>query len=208
MADDGRRDFAMDIFDGPIHRFAAPASRIAVAQFDRFELAGRCAGRNQAAAARAVFEPHFRFQSGHAARVEDLIGGNADDFHASRLGVSNPSKPILDHRGQFLRRSEDCRLGKSQHLLPLCLRKILDRRLAIHAGQAAASAAIGSRDRNIRHRRQIRPRAVIRLDRRFDRVVQPLAMRRSMIQRFQTDNDSAKTPDQKPDRRTRPLRSR
>ncbi len=79
-ADDGFRDFRVDVADGFQHAFAEVARFIGVAQFVRFVLAGGCAGRNCGAADCAAFEANVRLDGGIAARIENFAATNAGDF--------------------------------------------------------------------------------------------------------------------------------
>src|SRR5437773_1265940 len=68
---DGVGDLTVDVVDGALHSLAhIPIT--AVAQLDRFELAGRRARRHDCPAAGARFEDRFDFDRRVSARIEDL----------------------------------------------------------------------------------------------------------------------------------------
>src|SRR5436190_1670809 len=77
-----RGDLAVDVRDRFPHALAAVARLIAVAQFQRFALAGRCAGRHRRAAERAVGEPHIHFHGRIAARVEHFPRTQMRNVHS------------------------------------------------------------------------------------------------------------------------------
>ena len=72
-------NLAIDGGHGLQHALAEIARLVAIAQLDRFMRAGRCARGHRGPAERAVFEHDIDFDSGVAARIEDLAGVNVDD---------------------------------------------------------------------------------------------------------------------------------
>ena len=76
-------DLAVDVADGLADAFAAIAI-VAVAQFDRFVLAGRGAGGDGGAPERTGIEHDLDLDRGVAAGVEDLAAEDADDVAHGR----------------------------------------------------------------------------------------------------------------------------
>ena len=84
-AGDGCGDRGVDVFDGAQHAFAEVARLVAVAQFQRFVLAGGGARGHGGASARAVFENDVGFDGGIAAGIENLPPDDARDLWTCRL---------------------------------------------------------------------------------------------------------------------------
>ena len=80
-------DLAVDIGDGLTDAFAAVAALVAVAQFQRFALAGRCARGHCGASERAIGKRDVDFDRGVAARVQDFA-----PVHAGNLHVMSPAE--------------------------------------------------------------------------------------------------------------------
>jgi len=78
-ADDAGAERAVDVLDRLQDAFAAEPLLVAVAELDRFVLAGRRTARHRGAAA-ATCSLHFDFDGGVAARVEDLARDDGIDF--------------------------------------------------------------------------------------------------------------------------------
>src|SRR3970282_1624345 len=72
----------VDVRDRPSHALAEIPALVAIAQLQRFTLAGRGARRHRGAAERLA-GPQVDFNRGVAARVENLAAVNAGDVHAS-----------------------------------------------------------------------------------------------------------------------------
>ena len=78
-------NLAVDVADSRAHALAE-IPRPAVAKFDRFVFAGRCARWHGRASDCAALQLDFDFDRGVAARVEDLTADDADDFTHIRRG--------------------------------------------------------------------------------------------------------------------------
>ena len=65
-----------------LRAFAQIARLVAISEFDGFVLAGGCAGGNGGAAQHAVRKMHVGFNSGIAARIQNLPANDFDNFHA------------------------------------------------------------------------------------------------------------------------------
>ena len=78
IAEEGRSDVGVDVFNGLEHAFAEEARLVAVAEFDGFVFAGGGAGGNRGAADRAAFEVHVNFDGGIAAGIDHFA---AADFN-------------------------------------------------------------------------------------------------------------------------------
>ena len=65
-------DGAVDVADGLPDALAAVPGRVAVAQFERFALAGRRAGRHGRAPEGAALERHVHFDGRIPARIQDF----------------------------------------------------------------------------------------------------------------------------------------
>ena len=97
LALDRRCDLAVDVGDGLAHALAEVARLVAVAQLERFALAGRGARRHAGASARAAVEGHFDFHRRIPARVENLAAMHVNDFHI----VNAITKVTKDHEGSI-----------------------------------------------------------------------------------------------------------
>ena len=85
----------VDVLDGLEHALAAVAVLVAVAQLQRLVRAGGCAGRHRRAPERAVFQHHFHFHGGVAARIQNLAGLDRFDVrHGYLLVVASLFKAI------------------------------------------------------------------------------------------------------------------
>ena len=102
-ARDRRGDLAVDVRDRPRHALAE-VGVAAVAQLGRLELAGRGAGRDRRAAARARAQREVDLDGRVPARVEDLTGVDALDL-AQALNAPLPSAPA--RRARAGRRDRD-----------------------------------------------------------------------------------------------------
>src|SRR5688572_9916371 len=71
--------------DGRVHPFAQISSPVAVAQFERFTLAGRGSRRDGGSAERAA-RPEVCFDGRIASRIEDLAAVDAGDVHVDAVG--------------------------------------------------------------------------------------------------------------------------
>ena len=76
-----RGDLAVDVGDGLAHAFAAVARLVAVAQFERFALAGRRARRHRRAPHGAAVERDVDFDGRVAARIQNLPSVHSCDLH-------------------------------------------------------------------------------------------------------------------------------
>ena len=65
-------DDAVDVADGLAHAFAAVSRRVAIAQLERFALAGRRAGGHGGPSEGAALERHVDFDGRIAARIQDF----------------------------------------------------------------------------------------------------------------------------------------
>ena len=72
-------NFLVHMSNGLLHAFAEIAARIAVAQLDSLECAGRSSRRNDRTRKRAIVESDFDFDRRITARVEDFPTVNVED---------------------------------------------------------------------------------------------------------------------------------
>ncbi len=81
VADQGRRDDAVDIADRFEHAFALIALLLVVSQLDGFVLARRGPGRDHGRDSGEAIEIHGGFDGWIAARVQQLLGCDLEDVH-------------------------------------------------------------------------------------------------------------------------------
>ncbi len=73
-------DHFVDVSDGFQNAFAEITALVAIAQFQRFALAGGGAARYRGAAHDAAFQVNFDFNGWIAARIKNFTGINVDDL--------------------------------------------------------------------------------------------------------------------------------
>ena len=91
-------NLAVDVRDGFASRPCRDSARVAVAQLQRFALAGRRARGHRRAPARAALEHDVDFNRGIAARVENLARLDVENLHAGNLETRFAgTKPTSKH---------------------------------------------------------------------------------------------------------------
>ncbi len=121
-ADDDFGDVGIDGRNRLGHAFAEIARLIAVAQFNRFMRAGRCARRNGRTAKTAVLKQDIDLNSGVAAAVENFAGMNVNDRSHGLLPAGWPQGFLhaTVWRGSYrLEPSQASRVGSSTYLYGL-----------------------------------------------------------------------------------------
>ena len=84
-ADNLLRNLGVDVLHGSVNALAEELALVAVAEFASFAFTGRSTARDSSVTGHAVFEGNINFESGIAARVEDLAGNNGFDFRSHFL---------------------------------------------------------------------------------------------------------------------------
>ena len=84
-ADNLLRNLLVHVIHGLEDALAEELALVAVAEFASFAFTGGSTARNSSVTLHAVFEGNINFESGIAARVEDLAGNNGFDFRSHFL---------------------------------------------------------------------------------------------------------------------------